>query len=108
MEPNNSKEEIEKNEKIIVSKDEENSKIVDNLQDIENLSVDQLEVIISELKICKIKNNSIYFKYLVVVLSRKYKNNGKKLAANFATYSLSTIYDWEKQYDKLKAFRNQK
>ncbi len=32
---------------------------------------------------------------LVVELSRKYKKNGKKLAANIATCSLSTIYDWE-------------
>ena len=44
MKPNNSKEEIEENKKIIVSKDEENSKIIDNLQDIQNLSVDKLEV----------------------------------------------------------------
>ncbi len=44
MEPNNSKEEIEENKKIIVSKDEENSKIIDNHQDIQNLSVDKLEV----------------------------------------------------------------
>ena len=39
MELNNSKDEIEESEKIIVSKNEENSKIEDNFQDIKNLSL---------------------------------------------------------------------
>ena len=30
------------------------------------------------------------------------EKNGKKLAANFA----NCLYDWEKQYDELKVFRN--
>ena len=108
MKSNNSKQEEKENKKIITSTNDKKSKIVDNLQEIEKLSIDKLEKKISaEIKIGKKKNHSIYFKSLIVELSRKYEKDGKKLAANFAGCSVSSIYDWEKRYEELKAFRNQ-
>ena len=48
MEPNNSKDDAKENKKTIVFNDEEKPKILDNLKEIQNLSVDKLEEKISQ------------------------------------------------------------
>ncbi len=43
---------------------------------------------------------------MIVELSRKYKKKVKNWLP-ILWMSLSSIYDWDKQFDELKAFRNQ-
>ena len=61
MKSNNSKEDEKENQKTIVSNDEEKPKILNNLQEIEKLSIEKLEEKISkEIKICKKKFFNIF------------------------------------------------
>jgi len=78
---------------------------INNIE-IENMNTEQLKGKIKD-NFKKHKSHTIYFKCLVIELSSKYGKQGKKYAANLPNCSLNSIYDWEKQYDKLKANRKQ-
>jgi len=71
-----------------------------------NNSLYELEKSIrSEIK--KNQSHTNKFKLLIVDLARNYGRGGKQYAANVGHCSLSSVYDWEKLYDKIRKQKNQ-
>mgnify|MGYP002624855789 CR=1 FL=1 len=64
--------------------------------------------IVKSIELKKNKSHDNRFNYLIVDLASKYGKGGKKYAAKIAYSSISSLYDWDKLFDKLKAQKKQK
>ena len=93
-------------ELVFLDNSKENNNFLEEKSVEDKQSLDDIIHLIKN-NIKKNQSHSNKFKCLVVELARKYGKGGKLYASTISRCSLSSVYDWEKQYDKLKATKRQ-